>query len=258
MRIMASYTSHFSKISTFKRKRRKFELLVCGFARLQSEQFNLNMHMVLIPLINLFVDSVFWWHLKTDQLKGLIANEAIPLPPLSSIAESVSTLSTEIKSEPFKISNGFVFQFYLYPNLVSHDNKFIGFYWKIKSFPSLLQIKELMMEELIRRQTRNIDIAMIEPAKIDIHFTMSCKQIKSWNVECRASLDIKDNKDIKKDISQQKIGWKWYRSKEFETKLETMPYLSFGCDIIKILIHQKENDECNMRNNIIPNEYVTF
>ena len=285
--IMASYTSH---VSTFSRKRRKFELLVCGYARLQSEQFNLTLHLVLIPLINLFYDSVFWWHLKTDQLNGLTVDLK---QSVSNIGDQLKEL--KLKSKPFKASNGFVFEFYLHPNMESNDTKFIGFYWKIKSLPSLSVMKQLMIEQELKvhtikeRDNRNRyqmkrkrwnatknskdwrdwrewekmekdrfnrfwryksikkdikkDIAMLEPAKIVIHFAMSCKQIKRWNVECRKIFKINNMDSMNDDICREKIGWKWHKSNKIEEMLKKMNCLSFGCDIINISVHQKRKDD---------------
>ena len=221
-------SSHVSQIHSFRRKRHKFELLVCGYARLQSEQFNIHIHMVLLPLINLFFDSVFWWHLKTDQLIDT-ENNYINQPKQNESQEQLQQPQQEktekIISETFKI-NEFVLQCSLNPNINEHNTNFIGFYWKIISFPLFDSIKQ----ELINKN-------LIQPAKLQIHFALSCKQITHWNVECEAIIDITKDSDIK-DITNKEIGWKWHKSDNVKQKLSELNYLLFGCEFIDISIHQ--------------------
>merc|ERR1719295_1563608 len=142
----------------FSRNRKIIQQLVRGYVRGHSDVF---IPVVLVYVINIFFDSVFWWHFsRTQALHHFTLNADHPSPVLRGI--------------PFAIGD-FVLQCSLHPNEVVADGlKYIGFFWRMLSSPPGI-------------------------GEITVHYALSCSQLK-WSIECKTSIDCSDAESGENEI----------------------------------------------------------
>lgn len=142
----------------FTRNRKIIRQLVRGYVRGQSEVF---IPVVLLHIINIFFDSVFWWHFSRKHeltFFSLRANHDSPV----------------LRSTPFSIGD-FVLQCSLHPNDVVADGlKYIGFFWRMLSAPPGI-------------------------GEITVHYALSCSQLE-WSIECKTTIDCSHTEEESDEI----------------------------------------------------------
>jgi len=136
----------------FSRNRRIIRQLVRGFVRGHSDVF---VPVVLLVVINIFFDSVFWWHISRKHELRRFQLKSTPDAPVE-----------VLRSTPFAIGD-FVLQCQLYPDYVVADGlNFIGFFWRMLSAPPGI-------------------------GEITVHYALSCSQL-NWSIECKTTIDCSD------------------------------------------------------------------